>query len=124
MQVDRRLWVVGRGRVQRLELKSSLPLGIGIKINKGSSQNQVFSSVTFAVFRRGMGKQQKNAAACKIPGGEDGYLSQCLKGTPSILTLGSQLSSGFPTSDGINHLKALFAGGPREEASAGPSPKG
>lgn len=58
-----------------------------------------------------MGK--RNAAACKIPAGEDGYLSQCLKGTPSILTPGSQLSAGSPTSDGINQLKAPFAGGPR-----------
>lgn len=110
--------------MQWLELKSSLPLDIGIKINKESSGNGVFSSLTFKAFRRGMGKQQRNAAACKIPGGEDEYLSQCLKGTPSTLTPGSQLSSGSPTSDGINQLKAAFAGGPREEASAGPSPKG
>lgn len=71
-----------------------------------------------------MRKQKRNAAACKIPGGEDGYLSQCLKGTPSILTPGSQLSSGSPASDGINQLKAPFAGGPREEASSRLSPKG
>lgn len=71
-----------------------------------------------------MGKQQRNAAGWKIPGGEDGYLSQCLKETPSILTPGSQLSSGSPTSDGINQSKAPFAGGPKEEASAGLSPKG
>ena len=57
-----------------LELESSLPLGIGVKIKKGRPGNGVFSSLMFEGFRRGVGKQQRNAAACKIPGEEDTYL--------------------------------------------------